>query len=328
MANPEVEFLTRSDLFANQERTVLDAVLSQGTFQTFGPGAIVFKQGEPGDRLYVIKSGVLEVITQPVDNTPAVTVVFLGVGEVVGELALLTGSPRSATIRCPESAVLFCLDKRVFDDLMASLPGMSRSMCEVIARRLEATTLKSRRAETKQLSGNLQFFDLATVIQTLIGSHQTGSLIVSSPEHERVSEIVVYKGNIVRATFQQLKGDDAVFQLFQSNPEGDFAFASKEVEEQQRTDITLPGISLLMEAIRMSDELLMLQARLSDRKKVYTAKSPQLLWTDIESRGAAEDVFIGLQKGASIEDLEKSCGRCSFWVYKVIATLETADQLA
>lgn len=327
MPNSEVDFLTRSDLFANQAPVVLNAVVSQGTFETFGPGAIVFKQGEPGDRMYVIKSGVLEVITQPSDNTPTVTVAFLGVGEVVGELALLTGSPRSATIRCPENAELFRLDKAVFDDLMGSLPGMARSMCEVIARRLEATTLKSRRAETKQLSGNLQFFDLATVIQTLIGSHQTGSLIVSSPKHERVSEIVFFKGNVVRAVFQHLKGDDAVFQLFQSKPEGEFAFTSREVEEQQRTDITLPGISLLMESIRMSDELPMLQERLTDRKKVFKATAPDLTWTDAESLAPAQDVFERLKKGASIEELEKESGRCSFWVYKVILTLQTANQL-
>ena len=327
MPNSEVDFLTRSDLFANQAPVVLNAVVSQGTFETFGPGAIVFKQGEPGDRMYVIKSGVLEVITQPSDNTPMVTVAFLGVGEVVGELALLTGSPRSATIRCPENAELFRLDKAVFDDLMGSLPGMARSMCEVIARRLEATTLKSRRAESKQLSGNLEFFDLATVIQTLIGSHQTGSLIVSSPKHERVSEIVFFKGNVVRGSFQHLKGDDAVFQLFQSKPEGEFAFTSREVEEQQRTDITLPGISLLMESIRMSDELPMLQERLTDRKKVFKATAPDLVWTDTESLEPARDVFEKLKKGASIEELEKESGRCSFWVYKVILTLQTANQL-
>ena len=327
MPNSEVDFLTRSDLFANQAPVVLNAVVSQGTFETFGPGAIVFKQGEPGDRMYVIKSGVLEVITQPADNTPTVTVAFLGVGEVVGELALLTGSPRSATIRCPENAELFRLDKAVFDDLMGSLPGMARSMCEVIARRLEATTLKSRRAESKQLSGNLEFFDLATVIQTLIGSHQTGSLIVSSPKHERVSEIVFFKGNVVRGVFQHLKGDDAVFQLFQSKPEGEFAFTSREVEEQQRTDITLPGISLLMESIRMSDELPMLQERLTDRKKVFKATAPDLVWTDTESLAPAQDVFARLKKGASIEELEKESGRCSFWVYKVILTLQTANQL-
>lgn len=327
MPNSSVDFLTQSDLFANQNRAVLDAVLSQGTFERFGPGAVVFEQGETGDRMYVIKAGVLEVITQPADNSPRVTVAFLGVGEVVGELALLTGSPRSATIRCPENAELFRLDKAVFDDLMASLPGMARSMCEVIARRLEATTLKSRRTETKQLSGNLQFFDLATVIQTLIGSHQTGSLVVSSPAQERVSEIVFFKGNIVRAIFQHLKGDDAMFQLFQSKPEGDFAFTSREVEEPQRPDITLPGISLLMESVRLSDELLVLQERLTDRKKVYKPKITELVWTDAESLAAAQDVFARLLKGASIDDLEKESGRCSYWIYKVIVALQTASQL-
>ena len=200
-------------------------------------------------------------------------------------------------------------------------------MCVVIAPRLDANTLKSRLAETKQRSGNLQFFDLATVIQTLIGSHQTGSLIVSSPTHERVSEIVFYKGNIVRALFQKLKGDDAVFQLFQSKPEGEFAFTSREAEEQQGTDITLPGISLLMEAIRMSDELPILQEQLSDRKKVYRARAAELAWTDSESLPAARDVFKRLQKGASIDDLEKEAGRCSFWVYKVLATLKGAGQI-
>ncbi len=327
MSKPDVDFLSSSDLFSNQAPAVLEVVLSQGTFEHFGPGTIVFNQGDSGDRLYVIKSGVLEVIAQPVDNTPAVTVAFLGVGEVVGELALLTGSPRSATIRCPENAELFRLDKPVFDDLMSSLPGMARSMCEVIARRLEATTLKSRRVETKQLSGKLQFFDLATVIQTLIGSHQTGSLVVSSLQNERVSEIMFYKGNIVRATFQHLTGDDAVFQLFQSEPEGEFAFTSREVEEQQRTDITMPGISLLMESVRMSDEFPLLQERLPDRKKVYTPTISELAWPDPESRQPVQDVFARLKKGASIEALEKESGRCSYWAYKVILTLQSAGQL-
>lgn len=328
MSKPEIEFLANSDLFSNQAPGVLEAVLSQGTFERVGPGAVIFTQGDAGDRLYVIKSGVLEVVAQPVDNTPAVTVAFLGVGEVVGELALLTGSTRSATVRCPENAEIFRLDKPVFDDLMASLPGMARSMCEVIARRLEATTLKSRRTETKQLSGKLEFFDLATVIQTLIGSHQTGSLVVSSAAHERVSEITFYKGNIVRASFEHLVGDDAVFQLFQSEPEGEFAFTSREVEEQQRTDITMPGISLLMESVRMSDEFPLLQARLPDRKKVFKASVAELAWADAESRRPVQDVFACLVKGASIEDLEKKSGRCSYWAYKVILTLQSAGQLA
>ena len=55
-------------------------------------------------------------------------VAYLGNGEVIGELALLTGSPRSATVRSPEHAVLFAVDKAVFLDLMDVLPAFSRNL--------------------------------------------------------------------------------------------------------------------------------------------------------------------------------------------------------
>ena len=73
-------------------------------------------------------------------------VAYLGAGEVLGELALLTGSRRTATVRSPERAELFTLEKPVFLDLMATLPAFARNLCLVLARRLEATTLKVPRA--------------------------------------------------------------------------------------------------------------------------------------------------------------------------------------
>jgi CRP-like cAMP-binding protein len=159
MPNPEVDFLTKSDLFANQARTVLDAVLSQGTFEKFGPGAIVFKQGEPGDRMYVIKSGVLEVITQPVDNTPAVTVAFLGVGEVVGELAPLGPRVRRSVVPWNSSA-----STRRSSTTSWARSRDGRSMCEVIAHRLGDVGVASRREQAALRES--QFFNLATMIQT------------------------------------------------------------------------------------------------------------------------------------------------------------------
>jgi hypothetical protein len=82
-----------------------------------------------------------------------------------------------------------------------------------------------------------------------------------------------------------------------------------------------------MEAIRMSDELPILQEQFSDRKKIHKARVADLVWTDSESLPAARDVFQCLQKGASIDDLERESGRCSFWVYKVLSTLHGAGQI-
>ena len=112
MATPiDPGFLKGSDLFENQTDEVLGAVLAQGQLTSFGPGETVFRQGDEGDRLYIVKSGVLEVLATPKDGAEPVPVAYLGVGEVLGELALLTGSPRSASVRSPERAEVFTLDK-------------------------------------------------------------------------------------------------------------------------------------------------------------------------------------------------------------------------
>ena len=94
-------FLRDSELFENQSAEVTRAVLAQGQLLEFGPGAVVFRQGEEGDRLFVVKSGVLEVVATPTDGSEPTVVAYLGTGEVIGELALLTGSPRSATRSLP-----------------------------------------------------------------------------------------------------------------------------------------------------------------------------------------------------------------------------------
>ena len=77
-------------------------------------------------------------------------------------------------MRAPERAELFTLEKRRLPRPDGDAAAFAQDLCAVLARRLEATTLKVPRAAAKQLQGNLRFFDLATVIQTLIGSQQTG----------------------------------------------------------------------------------------------------------------------------------------------------------
>ena len=132
-------------------------MLAQGRLLEFGPGEVVFRQRDRGDRLFVVNSGVLEVLSTPTDATEQVPVAYLGTGEVLGELALLTGSPRSATVRSPEHAEVFAVDRTVFIDLMDTLPAFSRNLCVVLARRLETTTLKVPRASGKQLQGSLKW---------------------------------------------------------------------------------------------------------------------------------------------------------------------------
>ncbi len=326
-ASIDPAFLRHSELFENQPSEVVRAGLAQGQLVAFGPGDIVCRQGDQGDRLFVVKSGILEVLAVPGDGAEPVPVAYLGTGEVIGELALITGSPRSATVRSPDQAELFSLDKAVFRDLMDQLPAFSRNLCTVLARRLEATTLNAPRAAGKQLQGKLQYFDLATVIQTLIGSHQTGVLVVSHDKH-KVAEIFFFRGNIARAKYRQLVGDDAVYQLFQSPVDGEFSFTGREVEESEiHTDISMPAISLLMESVRLQDELPLLQQALPDPTRVFRQRAAQLAWEDSDTIELAAAVWSRLKKGATLDELQREVPRCSYAIYKTVAALLEAGQI-
>jgi CRP-like cAMP-binding protein len=306
---------------------VIRAVLAQGQLLQFGPGEFVFRQGDPGERLFVVKSGVLEVLAAQADGADPVPVAYLGTGEVIGELALLTGSPRSATVRSPERAELFVVDKGVFFDLMDVLPAFSRNLCVVLARRLEATTLKVPRAAGKQLQGNLRYFDLATVIQTLIGSHQTGALVVTQDKH-RLAELFFYRGNIARARFRQLEGDDAVFQLFQTPVEGDFSFTGREVAEGEvEAEITMPAISLLMESVRLQDELPLYKEKLPDPARVFRQKAAHLSWEDSDTIELAAAVWSRLKRGASLDELQRDVPRSSYALYRTVSVLLESGQI-
>lgn len=320
-------FLRQSELFENQPSEVLRAVLAQGQIHEFGPGEVVFRQGDEGDRLFVVKSGILEVLARSAESAEPTPIAYLGTGEVLGELALLTGSPRSATARCPQGAELFAIEKSVFLDLMEQLPAFSRNLCSVLARRLEATTLQVPRSSGKQLQGRLEYFDLATIIQTLIGSHQTGSLTVSQ-DKRRLAELFFFRGNIARAKYRNLVGDDAVYQLFQSPVDGEFSFTGREVAESEiRADISLPAITLLMESVRLQDELPLLVERLPDPARAFRQKTEQLAWDEPETLEIAAAVWSRIRKGASLEDLQREIPRCSYSIYRTVATLLETGQI-
>jgi hypothetical protein len=211
----------------------------------------------------------------------------------------------------------------VFLDLMTSLPAFPRNLCVVLAKRLEATTSRRPRGLVKQLQGNLRFFDLATVIQTLIGSSQTGTLLVTQEGGtQKIADLLFFKGNIARARVKHLSGDDALFQLFQIPLEGEFSFTGRSVsEEDLQTDVTMPAISLLMESVRLQDELPLLTQRVPDPDRMYHQRVAQLEWSEADSLELAVAVWSRLKKGASMRDLHRDIPRCSHALYGTMVAL-------
>ena len=114
------------DLFLPPELVHLRFDASQGlSREHYEPGQVVFRQGDLGDRLYIVLSGEAEV-TRRTDTGDQV-LARLGPGQCFGEMALLQKTTRNATVRCVAQMDVLCLPKQEFAVLAAYLPDLRES---------------------------------------------------------------------------------------------------------------------------------------------------------------------------------------------------------
>ena len=87
----------------------------------FTAGAIVFRQGDRADRLYVIGKGEVEVVRET-PGQPDVVLVRLGEGQFFGEIGILTNAPRTATIKAVTDVEVLSIHRSYFTSLFSYLP--------------------------------------------------------------------------------------------------------------------------------------------------------------------------------------------------------------
>ena len=97
-------------------------------------GAVIVRRGEQGDCMYFVVSGEVEIQVMPEG-------IRLGVGDFFGELALLTGDPRNATVVATGQCTLLRLDIVDFRQLLGRQPELARIIRVAADARLEAATL-------------------------------------------------------------------------------------------------------------------------------------------------------------------------------------------
>jgi voltage-gated potassium channel len=97
----------------------------------YSAGAVIIRRGENGDCMYFVASGEVEIRLTPQP-------IYLGAGSFFGEIALLTGAPRNATVVTTRRSTLLILDIADFRELLARHPDLARIIHEEAERRLVA----------------------------------------------------------------------------------------------------------------------------------------------------------------------------------------------
>ena len=139
-------------LLSDDERADLERVFDR---REAAPGETIFSLGEPGDSLYIVLSGSIELFVK--DNTGAkIVLTVCEPGEVFGELSLFDGGARTATAICLEPATLLVLDR---DDLLAFLrrhPDAALDLLTTMGQRMRGADEMLRRRVARNINEEMQ----------------------------------------------------------------------------------------------------------------------------------------------------------------------------
>ena len=127
--------LASTELFKTLEESVLDEITSQVEVIRVPGGDTLFQQGDAGDSLYIVINGRLRVTVRREDNHEEV-VAEVGRDEMVGEMALLTGENRSATVRALRDSTLIRLSNEGCLYIAEKFPFIVLQMARTLAKRL------------------------------------------------------------------------------------------------------------------------------------------------------------------------------------------------
>jgi CRP-like cAMP-binding protein len=103
--------------------------------ELFGPGETVLNQGEAGDEFFIVVAGEVAVVVERARGMTEIS--RLGPGKFFGEMSLMTGEPRAATVRATAEAELIVVSREAFEEILLPNRHLLEQVTETLARRLD-----------------------------------------------------------------------------------------------------------------------------------------------------------------------------------------------
>jgi MFS family permease len=145
---PALSRLEGLPIFVGVPRPSLELLAAAVEEEHVPAGTLVIQQGEPSRYFYVVASGMLDVVSSGEAGQAPVTVNTLQAGDYFGEIGLLEGIPRTASVRARSDCTIERIDGRVFLGVVNQTPSLSGTLLDGVVGRLARThpTYQSRRA--------------------------------------------------------------------------------------------------------------------------------------------------------------------------------------
>ena len=148
--------LTSIPLFKDLTSSELEKIAPQLMPKQFPAGETIIYRGDPGHSMYILVEGSVAV-TLTNDEGVEYTVAELGQGEIFGEMALLTGEPRSANVKSLTGITVVEIAQDLLEKMISGSPELNRTLFKLLAKRLDAMGVqqKTQQMERQELIASL-----------------------------------------------------------------------------------------------------------------------------------------------------------------------------
>jgi CRP/FNR family cyclic AMP-dependent transcriptional regulator len=172
-----VHFLHNVSLFANLSASELEPLAQRLIARKYREGEPVIQQGSSGGSLYIVKSGLVEIVVTGPDGSEQALARF-GPGQVFGEFALLDGLPRSAGAVARERTELLMLARPEFFMYLEKHPAVAINLLVLLSRRLRFA-LQQAEDEADAAAPVVRLARLITRLAERYGKRENGAIRLS-----------------------------------------------------------------------------------------------------------------------------------------------------
>lgn len=306
------KILKQVPIFHMLDKESIDFIVERMKFKTFAANQTICQIGDPGDEMFIIITGKVKICIYNEDGSNEQVVATLGGGDYFGEMALLTGETRSASVIATEDCEMFVLHKNDFDVILEKYPSISLSMGKIVSQRLRDTLSKasklpaSGKLEFSQEgpSGTLKDVPLVDLIAFCESNSLTGTMTVKRDGREGNFEFE--SGQLNKVTLDDSRDDEALDTMLGWD-DGQFEIRVRPLklkkesqQEQQVKHILIVNNSMVVRkvverAFKGLGYAVSTAATIADAVPIAKKTKADVIISDIKlADGSSEDLIAGL----------------------------------
>jgi len=239
------DVLRRLDIFEPLDEDSLRDLSGQLQLRHYDANKVVLKKGDPGVSLYIILEGRVAVI-----GDDGQTLSEMIVGDIFGEMSLLSGEPVTTSIHSREKTSLATLSSKDFKHILNRYPVLQVFFYRMLVERSQANAMRAG-AISSGMTGRLSDINAVELFQLINSSQKTGKVQLALDDGSAV--VAFNEGELVKTRYKELSGKEAFFALL-AKSEGNFTYTSGLAPEEKELPVIGGFMGLVMEGMRRVDE--------------------------------------------------------------------------